>query len=94
MDYYFSDENYYKDEYMRSKEDANGWIPIEEFLNWQRMKAMRANFGHVQDAAFYSLEFELDNKFKDTIRKQRKDVDKNLKGLGFDHEGIRNMNQE
>ena len=73
-------------------EDKDGWIEIDEILKFYRLKTViRADIGHVQDAALYSTEFEIDSK-KEKIRKKKRDVNGTLSGLGFDHEGIRNMN--
>ena len=59
VDYYFSDYNYEKDEHLRSKCDADGWIEISEILFWYRMVKLNATYGEIKEAANKSTVFEI-----------------------------------
>ena len=38
VEYYFSDNNYEKDSYLKSKEDENGFIPISVIMGFNKIK--------------------------------------------------------
>lgn len=39
-EFYFSVENLVKDMYLRSQMDAEGWVPLAEVANFNRMKQL------------------------------------------------------
>ncbi|XP_050363220.1 la-related protein 1C-like [Argentina anserina] len=43
IDYYFSDTNLIRDEYLRSNMDAQGWVPISLIANFPRVKSLTTN---------------------------------------------------
>ena len=38
IEYYFSDSNYQKDSFLKSKEDENGYIPISVIMSFNKIK--------------------------------------------------------
>ena len=43
IEYYFSDDNYQKDSYLKSKEDENGFIPISVIMSFNKIKMITTN---------------------------------------------------
>jgi hypothetical protein len=43
IEYYFSDYNYEKDSYLKSKEDENGFIPISVIMSFNKIKMITTN---------------------------------------------------
>lgn len=55
IEYYFGESNYYKDQYLRSWEDSEGYILIHVLLaNFPRMSEMNADIIDVITAANFS----------------------------------------
>ncbi|XP_062020465.1 la-related protein 1C-like [Rosa rugosa] len=50
IDYYFSDTNLIRDEYLRSNMDAQGWVPISLIANFPRVKSLTTNVQLIMDS--------------------------------------------
>ncbi|KAL2895320.1 La-related protein 1C [Bienertia sinuspersici] len=49
IDYYFSDANLVKDQYLRSKMDEQGWVPITLIANFPRVQNLSDNISFILD---------------------------------------------
>ena len=83
MEYYFGDENYPKDDYMHKIQDANGYIYINDILNFSRMKYFNATEVDIIEISAYTDSFELDP-LKIKMRRKERSLNLDLKILGFD----------
>ncbi|XP_009334716.2 la-related protein 1C [Pyrus x bretschneideri] len=50
IDYYFSDANLIKDDFLRSNMDAQGWIPISLIASFPRVKSLTTNIQLILDS--------------------------------------------
>ncbi|MED6180789.1 hypothetical protein PIB30_013682 [Stylosanthes scabra] len=50
IEYYFSDANLVKDEYLRSNMDEQGWVPITLIANFPRVKNLTSNIQLILDS--------------------------------------------
>ncbi|XP_057422692.1 la-related protein 1C-like isoform X2 [Lotus japonicus] len=50
IDYYFSDLNLVKDEYLRSNMDEQGWVPITLIANFPRVRSLTSNIQLILDS--------------------------------------------
>ncbi|XP_009769236.1 la-related protein 1C [Nicotiana tabacum] len=49
IEYYFSDDNLVKDDFLRSKMDEEGWVPIELIANFPRVRHLTNNIQFILD---------------------------------------------
>jgi hypothetical protein len=85
--------NYPKDFYLRGLEKDDHWIYLDEILKFPMMKKHRISSDMVKNISNYSNVFELDPlKFK--IRRKEQTINQDIKLLGLDKEGIRNLSVE
>ncbi|GER30453.1 ATP synthase subunit a chloroplastic [Striga asiatica] len=59
IDYYFSDDNLAKDNYLRSKMDDQGWVPITLIASFHRVEQLTKNVQVILDALKHSTVVEL-----------------------------------
>ncbi|GFP97722.1 la-related protein 1b [Phtheirospermum japonicum] len=59
IEYYFSDDNLAKDNYLRSKMDDNGWVPITLIANFHRVEQLTKDIQVILDAMRHSTAVEL-----------------------------------
>ncbi|CAA0812442.1 La-related protein 1B [Striga hermonthica] len=59
IDYYFSDDNLAKDNYLRSKMDDQGWVPITLIASFHRVEQLTKNVKVILDALKHSTVVEL-----------------------------------
>ncbi|KAK7283744.1 hypothetical protein RIF29_13490 [Crotalaria pallida] len=65
IDYYFSDANLVKDEFLRSNMDEQGWVPITLIANFPRVKSLTINIQFILDTMRASTVVEVqDNKLR------------------------------
>ncbi|KAK9946896.1 hypothetical protein M0R45_012336 [Rubus argutus] len=65
IDYYFSDTNLIRDEFLRSNMDAQGWVPISLIANFPRVKNLTTNVQLILDSLRASSNVEvLDDKVR------------------------------
>ncbi|CAK9143844.1 unnamed protein product [Ilex paraguariensis] len=50
IDYYFSDENLVKDNFLRSKMDDHGWVPITLIASFPRVQCLTSNIQFILDS--------------------------------------------
>ncbi|KAJ1425141.1 Winged helix-like DNA-binding domain superfamily [Sesbania bispinosa] len=50
IDYYFSDANLVKDEFLRSNMDEQGWVPITLISNFPRVRSLTSNVQSILDS--------------------------------------------
>ncbi|XP_021827634.1 la-related protein 1C-like [Prunus avium] len=50
IDYYFSDANLIKDDFLRSNMDAQGWVPISLIANFPRVKSLTTSIQLILDS--------------------------------------------
>ncbi|KAL5144364.1 La-related protein 1C [Glycine soja] len=50
IDYYFSDANLVKDEYLRSNMDEQGWVPISLIASFPRVRSLTSNIKLILDS--------------------------------------------
>ena len=50
IDYYFSDANLVKDDYLRSNMDDQGWVPIAIIASFPRVKSLTTNVQLILDS--------------------------------------------
>ncbi|TQE07557.1 hypothetical protein C1H46_006877 [Malus baccata] len=50
IEYYFSDANLIKDDFLRSNMDAQGWVPISLIANFPRVKSLTTNIQLILDS--------------------------------------------
>ncbi|TKY75272.1 La-related protein 1B [Spatholobus suberectus] len=50
IDYYFSDANLVKDEYLRSNMDEQGWVPINLIASFPRVRSLTSNIKLILDS--------------------------------------------
>ncbi|KAL3641014.1 hypothetical protein CASFOL_015982 [Castilleja foliolosa] len=59
IDYYFSDDNLAKDNYLRTKMDDNGWVPITLIAKFHRVEKLTKDVQVIVDAMRHSTVVEL-----------------------------------
>ncbi|XAR61625.1 hypothetical protein NMG60_11016093 [Bertholletia excelsa] len=59
IDYYFSDGNLVKDDFLRSKMDDEGWVPIELIASFPRVRQLTDNIQLILDSLRASLVVEV-----------------------------------
>ncbi|KAL9241082.1 hypothetical protein vseg_015232 [Gypsophila vaccaria] len=59
IDYYFSDENLQKDEYLISHMDEQGWVPVSVIADFNRVKRMSTDIPFILDALQSSFTVEV-----------------------------------
>ncbi|KAL0229847.1 hypothetical protein PCE1_003411 [Barthelona sp. PCE] len=64
VEFYFSESNLQKDEYLRSLMDESGWVPIVTILTFHRMKLLNATFADF----FFLLDSEIVDLHYDMLR--------------------------
>lgn len=67
IDYYFSDTNLVKDNYLRSNMDEQGWVPITLIANFPRVKSLTSNVELILDSLKTSSVVEVQG---DKLRKR------------------------
>ncbi|XP_017214818.1 la-related protein 1C isoform X2 [Daucus carota subsp. sativus] len=67
IDYYFSDDNLVKDEFLRSKMDEQGWVNISVIANFRRVLSLTSNVQLILDALGTSTVVEVQG---DKIRRR------------------------
>ncbi|PIN04104.1 RNA-binding protein LARP/SRO9 [Handroanthus impetiginosus] len=59
IDFYFSDENLVKDNFLRSKMDDHGWVPIALIASFRRVQQLTKDIPVIVDALRYSTVVEV-----------------------------------
>lgn len=67
IDYYFSNENLIKDEYLRKNMDEHGWVPVTLIANFNKVTQLTENIQQILDAVRSSTVVEVQG---DKIRKR------------------------
>ena len=72
MEYYFSNDNFRTDKYLRAKvaEDADGFVPLEVFMNFNKLKKMTTDLTLLPRALEDSEDLEL-SEDKGAVRRTR-----------------------
>jgi len=90
LEYYFGPVNYPTDRYLKSCEDKEGWIFIDEIQGWYKMRNIGMMDAEIVSAMKNSTVVEVS---ADSMKLRRKQalVNDQITFLGFDKEGIRNL---
>ncbi|QCE15597.1 lupus La protein [Vigna unguiculata] len=56
IDYYFSDANLVRDEYLRSNMDEQGWVPISLIVSFPHVRSLRSNIKLIRETVEVQVE--------------------------------------
>lgn len=75
MEYYFSDLNWAKDEYLRSLADSDGFVAIENIMDFKLLKQICSDFETIRESLQTSEDLELSacgNRLRKTVASLRR----------------------
>ncbi len=84
IEYYLSDENLKRDKFFAEKiqKSQEGWVPISDFLNCNKIKNLKAKQADIQNAVKESEEVELSEDKKSIRRVNNKVLPERAKDEG------------
>ncbi|TNV84047.1 hypothetical protein FGO68_gene3258 [Halteria grandinella] len=96
VEYYFSDFNFQKDKHLHSliaEMNNDNYLSIYDILEFNQLRRLKATLADIKRIAPFALNFEL-NESGALIRKKERNLNESIRLLGFDNEGIRNLNAD
>ncbi|PIN02566.1 hypothetical protein CDL12_24919 [Handroanthus impetiginosus] len=69
IEYYFSDDNLVKDDFLRSKMDDHGWVPISLIASFRRVQQLTKDITVILESLRYSTTVEMQG---DKVRRRNK----------------------